>query len=59
MGGSMLRLEDMYGFPQEGSLEQELLKECLAKHEYTQSKLIPGLLKHHTKPMEPQKFLTQ
>jgi hypothetical protein len=31
----------MYGLPQAGIIAQELPKECLTKHGYTQSKIIP------------------
>ena len=41
----------MYGLPQSGVLAQELLEERLAKHGYYQSKIIPGLWKHETRPI--------
>ncbi len=40
----------MYSLPQAGIIAQELLKECLAEHVYTQSKIIHGLWKHKTRP---------
>jgi hypothetical protein len=40
----------MYNLPQAGIIAQELLKEFLAKHGYTQSKTIHGLWKHKTRP---------
>jgi hypothetical protein len=33
----------MYGLPQAGLLANKLLKKCLNKHGYQQSKLVPGL----------------
>ena len=42
----------MYGLPQAGILAQELLEERLAKHGFTQSKLIPGYWKHKTLPID-------
>ena len=41
----------MYKLPQAGLLAQELLKERLAEHGYYQSKIIPGLWKHETRPI--------
>ena len=41
----------MYGLPQAGLLAQELLQERLAVHGYHQSKIIPGLWKHETRPI--------
>ncbi len=39
----------MYGLPQAGLLlANELLKKCLNKHGYQQSKWVPGLWKHNT-----------
>jgi hypothetical protein len=40
----------MYGLPQVGIIAQELLKERLSKHGYHQSKVIPGLWTHKTRP---------
>ncbi len=42
----------MYGLPQAGQLASELLKKCLNKHGYRQSKLVPGLWKHNTRPIQ-------
>ena len=41
----------MYGLPQAGFIAQELLEERLQKAGYTQSKLIPGYLKHTWQPI--------
>eukprot|EP01082_Thalassiosira_pseudonana_P012372 g11214.t1 g11214 contig5:382941-386300(-) len=41
----------MYGLPQAGLLAQELLEKRLAEHGYFQSKIIPGLWKHVTRPV--------
>ncbi len=42
----------MYGLPQAGLLANELFKKRLNKHEYRQSKLVPGLWKHDTRPIQ-------
>ena len=42
----------MYGLPQAGLLAQQLLEERLAKHGYTQSKLIPGFWTHKWRPIQ-------
>jgi Tat protein secretion system quality control protein TatD with DNase activity len=42
----------MYGLPQAGLLANELLEKRLNKHGYYQSKLIPGLWKHKTRPIQ-------
>jgi hypothetical protein len=42
----------MYGLPQAGLLANELLKKHLNKHSYQQSKLVPGLWKHNTRPIQ-------
>jgi hypothetical protein len=42
----------MYGLPQAGLLANELLKQRLNKHGYVQSKLVPGLWKHNTRPIQ-------
>jgi hypothetical protein len=42
----------MYGLPQAGLLANELLKKHLNKHGYQQSKLVPGLWKHDTRPIQ-------
>jgi hypothetical protein len=41
----------MYGLPQARIIAQELLEECLGKHGYFQSKIIPGLWTHLTRPI--------
>ena len=41
----------MYGLPQVGLLAHELLEERLNKHGYFQSKLVPGLWTHKTRPI--------
>ena len=40
----------MYDLPQAGIIAQELLAERLAKHGYHQSKIIPGIWTHETRP---------
>ncbi len=40
----------MYGLPQAGIIAQEFLTERFAKHGYHQSKIIPGLWMHETRP---------
>ncbi len=42
----------MYGLAQAGLLANELLKKRLNKHGYQQSKLVPGLWKHNTRPIQ-------
>jgi hypothetical protein len=39
----------MYGLPQAGILAQELLEQCMARHGYNQSKIVPGLWTHNTR----------
>jgi hypothetical protein len=41
----------MYGLPQAGILAQELLEKRLNKHGYSQSKTVPGLWTHQTRPI--------
>ncbi len=41
----------IYGLPQAGLLANKLLKKRLNKHGYRQSKLVPGLWKHDTRPI--------
>jgi hypothetical protein len=41
----------MYGLPQAGILAQELLEKQLNKHGYLQSKAVPGLWTHKTRPI--------
>ena len=42
----------MYGLPQSGLLANELLENRLNKHGYAQSKFVPGLWKHKTRPIQ-------
>jgi hypothetical protein len=42
----------MYSLPQAGLLANELLEKRLNKHGYQQSKLVPGLWKHDTRPIQ-------
>jgi hypothetical protein len=42
----------MYGLPQAGLLANKLLKKQLNKHRYQQIKLVPGLWKHDTRPIQ-------
>ena len=42
----------MYGLPQSGLLANELLEKQLNKHGYRQSKLVPGLWRHNTGPVQ-------
>ena len=44
--------QGMYGLPQAGLLANELLEKRLNKHCYHQSKLVPGLWKHNTRPIQ-------
>jgi len=41
----------MYGLPQAGILAQELLEQNLNKHGFSQSKAVPGLWTHTTRPI--------
>jgi hypothetical protein len=41
----------MYGLPQAGILAQELLEKRLNEHGYSQSKAVPGLWTHQTRPI--------
>ena len=41
----------MYGIPHAGLLANEQLETRLNKHGYWQSKLVPGLWKHDTRPI--------
>ncbi len=41
----------MYGLPQVGFLEQNLLEKCLNKHRYFQNKAVPGLWTHDSRPI--------
>ena len=40
----------MYGLPQAVIIAQVLLEDCLGKHGYSQSKIIPGQWTHNTDP---------
>ncbi len=42
----------MYGLPQAGLIANELLELRLNKHGYRQSKLVPGLWRHDTCPIQ-------
>jgi hypothetical protein len=42
----------MYSLPQAGLLANKLLNKPLNKHGYRQSKLVPGLWKHDTRPIQ-------
>ncbi len=44
-------IKGMYGLPQAGIIAQKLLEECLSKHGYSQSQIIPGLWTHPTRPI--------
>ena len=43
--------QGIYGLPQSGLSANKLLKKRLNKHGYRQSKLVPGLWKHDTRPI--------
>ena len=43
--------QEIYGLPQAGLLAQEQLIENLKDHGYYQSKLVPGLWHHKTRPI--------
>ena len=42
----------MYGLPQAGLIANKLLKKRLNKHGYRQSRIVPGLWKHDTRPIQ-------
>ncbi len=42
----------MYGLPQAGLIANKLLEQKLSKHEYRQSRIVPGLWKHNTRPIQ-------
>ncbi len=44
--------QGMYGLPQSGLLANELLEKGLNKQGYPQSKLVPNLWKHDTRPIQ-------
>ena len=48
----IMAIRGMYGLPQSGLLANELLEKRLNKHGYFQSKLVPGLWKHETRPIQ-------
>ena len=41
----------MYGLPQAGLIANQQLEKRLNEHGYPQSKLVPGLWKHDTRPI--------
>jgi hypothetical protein len=45
-------IRGMYGSPQSGSLGHDLLKTRLYQEGYQQSKIVPGLWKHKTRPIQ-------
>ncbi len=44
--------QGLYGLPQSGLLVNKLPEKQLNKHGYRQSKLVPGLWKHNTRPIQ-------
>ena len=48
----IMATKGMYGLPQAGLIANELHKTRLNKHGYRQSKLVPGLWKHDTRPIQ-------
>jgi hypothetical protein len=42
----------MYGLPQSGLIPNKLLEKRLNEHGYQQSKLVPGLWRHNTRPIQ-------
>jgi hypothetical protein len=48
----IMAVKGMYGLPQAGLIANELLESRLNKHGYRQSKLVPGLWKHDTRPIQ-------
>jgi hypothetical protein len=44
--------QGMYGLPQSGLLANKLLEKRLNKHGYRQSKLVPGLWRQDTRPVQ-------
>ena len=48
----IMATKGMYGLPQAGLIANELLEKRLNKHGYWQSKLVPGLWKHNTRPIK-------
>ena len=45
-------IRGMYGLPQSGLLANQLLEKRLNRHGYHQSKYVPGLWKHTTRPIQ-------
>ena len=43
--------KSMCGLPHAGLIANELLEKCPNKHGYRQSKLVPGLWRHNTRPI--------
>jgi len=48
----IMATKGMYGLPQAGLIANELLEKRLNEHGYRQSKLVPGLWKHNTRPIQ-------
>ena len=48
----LMATKGMYGFPHSGLIANELLAKRLNKHGYFQSKLVPGLWAHRTRPIQ-------
>jgi hypothetical protein len=48
----IMATKGMYGLPQAGLIANELLESRLNKHGYRQSKLVPGLWMHDTRPIQ-------
>jgi hypothetical protein len=48
----IMATKGMHGLPQAGLIANELLEKRLNKHGYRQSKLVPGLWKHNTRPIQ-------
>ena len=44
--------KSMYGLPQAGIITNKLLEKRLKDHGYRQSKLVPGLWMHNTRPVQ-------
>ena len=47
----IMATKGMYGLPQVGLIANKLLDKRLNKHGYLQTKLVPGLWKHETRPI--------
>ncbi len=48
----IMATKGMYGLPQAGLIANKLLELRLNKHRYRQSKLVPGLWRHDTRPIQ-------